>query len=169
LATGASSAPAATGHAADRRRLVTAGILIGKGMGGFVDGIVLHQLLQLHHMLSARREPTSVVNLQVNMVWDGIFFAITWVATALGVYLLFRVGQRPGGAPLSGRAFAGALLVGWGLFNLIEGLIDHHLLHVHHVVERLGVSAYDYAFLASGLILIAAGWAIIRSDRGAIT
>jgi len=30
----------------------SAGILLGIGLGGFVDGIVLHQILQWHHMLT---------------------------------------------------------------------------------------------------------------------
>jgi uncharacterized membrane protein len=33
-------------------RATVAGILIGIGMGGFVDGIVLHQMAQWHNMLS---------------------------------------------------------------------------------------------------------------------
>jgi uncharacterized membrane protein len=28
------------------------GLLFGIGLGGFLDGIVLHQILQWHHMLS---------------------------------------------------------------------------------------------------------------------
>jgi uncharacterized membrane protein len=36
------------------------GVLIGFGVGGFVDGIVLHQILQWHHMLtSAGYRPTT--------------------------------------------------------------------------------------------------------------
>ena len=31
-------------------RATVAGILIGIGMGGFVDGIVLHQIAQWHNM-----------------------------------------------------------------------------------------------------------------------
>src|SRR5215217_3942663 len=148
----------------DRRPVVTAGLMLGLGMGGFVDGIVFHQILQTHNMLSARREPSSVVNLQVNMVWDGFFHALTWTATALGICLLFRTGRRPGVA-WSGRTLLGSMLAGWGLFNLIEGLIDHHILHVHHVVERLGVSAWDYAFLASGVVFVGVGWLVARGDR----
>ena len=30
----------------------SAGILLGVGLGGFFDGIVLHQLLQWHHMIT---------------------------------------------------------------------------------------------------------------------
>ncbi len=35
--------------------LLSAGLLLGIGMGGFVDGIVFHQLLQTHSMLSGVR------------------------------------------------------------------------------------------------------------------
>jgi hypothetical protein len=38
----------------DKKTLVIAGLLIGCGMGGFVDGIVFHQILQFNNMLSAR-------------------------------------------------------------------------------------------------------------------
>ena len=155
------TAPAGT----NARPLILAGVVLGKGLGGFVDGIVLHQILQVHHMLSARRDPTSVVNMQVNMVWDGLFHAFTWVATAVGIWLLFRAARRPD-VPWSGRTLFGAMLIGWGLFNFIEGLIDHHILHVHHVIERLGLSVWDYTFLASGVALMVVGWLMIRTDRG---
>ena len=149
---------------ANRRPLISAGLMLGVGMGGFMDGIVLHQILQLHNMLSARRPPTTVVNLEVNMVWDGLFHAFTWLATALGLSMLFRAGRRPE-VPWSGRTLLGAMLAGWGLFNVVEGVIDHHVLQVHHVVERLGLSVWDWAFLASGILLIALGSLLIRSDR----
>jgi uncharacterized membrane protein len=58
---------------------------------------------------------------------------------------------------------AGSMFAGWGLFNLVEGVIDHHILHVHHVVERLGVSVWDWAFLASGVIFLIGGWLAVRS------
>ncbi len=32
--------------------LTTASLVLGIGLGGFVDGIVLHQILQIHEMLS---------------------------------------------------------------------------------------------------------------------
>ena len=147
----------------NRRPLVSAGMALGIGMGGFVDGIVFHQLLQVHNMLSARRPPTSVVNLEVNMFWDGVFHAFTWLATAAGIALLFRAGRRSD-VPWSGRTLLGAMLAGWGTFNLVEGVVDHHVLHVHHVVERLGVSAWDWAFLGSGVVLILVGVAMIRGD-----
>ena len=145
-----------------RRPMISAGLLLGVGLGGFVDGIVFHQLLQTHNMLSARRPKDSVVNMEINMFWDGLFHSFTWLATLAGVVMLFRAGKRAD-VWWSGRVLFGSMLAGWGLFNFVEGLIDHHVLHVHHVVERLGPSVWDWAFLASGVVLVAAGWALIRS------
>ena len=52
----------------------SAGILFGLGLGGFFDGIVLHQLLQRHHMLTSFGYPAdNVRNLEINTLWDGIF------------------------------------------------------------------------------------------------
>jgi uncharacterized membrane protein len=149
----------------DRRPLLAAATLLGIGMGGFVDGITFHQNLQLHNMISAVRPVTDLVNSEINMFWDGLFQAFTWATTALGLGLLWRAVQRPD-VPWSSRTFAGSLALGWGVFNLVEGVIDYHVLHVHHVVERPGHLPWDLAFLASGAVLIGAGWSLIRSGRG---
>jgi uncharacterized membrane protein len=146
----------------NRRPLISAGLLLGIGMGGFVDGILFHQILQIHNMLSAKRPPNTVVNIETNMVWDGLFHAFTWTVTALGLLMLFRAGRRAD-VPWSGRILLGAMIAGWGLFNLVEGVIDHHILHVHHVVERLGVSVWDWVVLGSGVVFLVIGWLMIRS------
>jgi uncharacterized membrane protein len=153
-----------------RRPLISAGTLLGIGMGGFVDGILFHQLLQLHNMLSARYPKTgvdprtAVVNIEINMFWDGLFHAFTWTMTALGLTLLWRAVRR-GDVPLSTRTLLGSMAMGWGLFNLVEGVIDHHLLHIHHVTETPGHLVWDLLFLASGAALILLGWALIRAGQ----
>ena len=146
--------------------LVRAGIFLGIGMGGFVDGILFHQLLQFHSMLTGRVPKTSIANLEINMFWDGMFHSLTWTMTAIGLFLLWKAVKRAD-TLLSGKALVGAIFLGWGLFNFVEGLIDHHLLNLHHVVERLGVSVYDYAFLASGLIFGLIGILTIRGVASA--
>ena len=143
-----------------RRPLLSAGLALGIGMGGFVDGILFHQILQLHNMLSARIPNTDYVGAKINMVWDGVFHAGVWTITAIGIVLLWRAGRQQG-ADLSGRLLAGALLMGWGLFNLVEGLIDHHLLQLHHVYEPMGLSVWDYAFLAWGAVMAVAGLSLV--------
>jgi uncharacterized membrane protein len=146
------------------RPLLAAGTLLGLGLGGFFDGIVFHQLLQTHNMLSAVVPKTNIVNIEVNMFWDGLFHAFTWVMTVWGIAMLFRAGKHAE-VPWSSRAFIGSMLFGWGLFNFVEGIIDHYLLQVHHVVERLGLSIFDAAFVASGVILMAAGAMLIRNGK----
>lgn len=152
------------GPASGIRPVATAGMTIGIGMGGFFDGILFHQIMQVHNMMSARIPTDTLLGAKVNMVWDGLFHAVVWVVTAAGIALLWRATARVG-AVRSGRTLAGSILIGVGLFNLVEGVVDHHLLHLHHVYERMGVSTWDYLFLASGLALVATGWLLIRSRR----
>lgn len=57
----------------------------------------------------------------------------------------------------------GAMLLGWGLFNLFEGVLDHQLLGLHHVHPGARQMAWDLGFLLFGLLQIAAGGALIRS------
>jgi uncharacterized membrane protein len=144
-----------------RRPVIAAGILIGTGMGGFVDGIVLHQLLQWHNMLSTVRPATDLVQMKYNMFWDGVFHALTWCATAGGIARLWMAGKRAD-VVWSTPAFVGAMLVGWGLFNFVEGLVDHHLLGLHHVRPGQHEQAWDLGFLASGVLLIGGGVAALR-------
>ena len=59
-----------------------------------------------------------------------------------------------------------AVTPGIKVLNLEEGAIDGHLRGIHHVVERLGVSVPDYAFLDSGVGLILLGWPVIRCAAG---
>ena len=143
------------------------GILLGIGLGGFVDGILLHQVAQWHNMGSAVVPPTTMAAMRENMRWDGFFHAAVWVLTLVGAYRLLAAARK--GRPLPDpTAFTGHLLLGWGLFNLVEGVVDHHLLGLHHVRDLPAhVPLYDWLFLAVGGIgFIAAGWLLARRGRG---
>jgi uncharacterized membrane protein len=149
------------------RPLIAAGAALGLGMGGFLDGIVFHQIFQLHNMLSNQYFPDSVVNLEINMFWDGIFHAFTWIVTALGIALLWNAARRPD-VPWAKKTFFGSLILGWGVFNLTEGIINHQLLAIHHVVERatgLAQVFWDLVFLASGVLFITIGLTLIKGDH----
>jgi uncharacterized membrane protein len=148
-----------------RSPLVTAALLLGIGLGGFFDGILLHQLLQWHNMLSSVIAPTTVVAIKTNMIWDGMFHALTWTVTLVGVVLLFRAARRTD-VVRSGRLLAGGMIVGWGLFNLVEGVIDHQILGIHHVHPGEHQLAWDLGFLAIGGVgFILLGIAIARGAR----
>jgi uncharacterized membrane protein len=140
---------------------------LGIGLGGFVDGIALHQVLQWHHMLTSEGSypKDTVAGLETNTLWDGAFHAATWVAVAVGLYVLWRRTTDWRWA-ISGRSFVGWMLVGWGLFNAVEGVVDHHILTIHHVREGVDNQwRYDLGFLASGALLVLGGWVLARSDR----
>jgi uncharacterized membrane protein len=153
-------------------RLIWAGLLLGIGLGGFFDGIVLHQILQWHHMLSSqgRFPTTTVAGLQINTLWDGLFHAATYVVTVAGLLLLWSAARQPQ-PQWSTTLLIGWLLMGWGGFNMLEGVIDHHLLNIHHTNETAPREQWlwwDLAFLAWGMIMLAGGWALAgRSARRA--
>src|SRR6476660_3996425 len=114
--------------------LVAASVMIGIGMGGFIDGIVFHQVLQWHEMISAILPPDTLLNKSVNMFWDGIFHLFTWTTTAIGIAMLWHY-MKTQYALRSNRILIGGCLAGFGLFNLVEGLIDHIILKLHNVKE----------------------------------
>ncbi|MCD2514467.1 DUF2243 domain-containing protein [Comamonas endophytica] len=150
-----------------RRPLLAAGILMGAGMGGFVDGIVFHQILQWHNMLSGVLPPTNLVDAKINMVWDGLFHAAVWLMTFAGLWMLVRASGRSS-MPWSPRLFWGAWFMGWGLFNFLEGGINHLILGIHHVNEYApNPLAYDLVFQASGVALVLLGWLVRPSPTAA--
>ncbi|MBA3659674.1 MAG: DUF2243 domain-containing protein [Gemmatimonadales bacterium] len=136
-----------------------AGLILGLGLGGFVDGIVFHQIFHWHNMGSAIVPPVTMDAMLRNMQWDGWFHAAAWLLTVTGVY--WQVTDARRGSPVpSTRVFTGLLLIGWGAFNLIEGLIDHQILGLHHVRDLPRyIPLYDWIFLGLGGVgLIALGW-----------
>jgi uncharacterized membrane protein len=139
------------------------GIILGIGLGGFFDGIFLHQLLQWHHMFSSQITVDTVQGLQMNTLGDGGFHTITWLAVLLGLYILYsRVTEAR--REVWGSAVLWAwILVGWGLFNVVEGTIDHQILGLHHVRSGPYQLWWDMGFLAFGALLIGIGW-MIQSD-----
>jgi uncharacterized membrane protein len=142
--------------------------LFGMGMGGFVDGIVLHQLLQWHHMLShtAGGNTKTLAGLELNTLADGLFHGAMWVLVAAAAVLAVRA-RRLGRLSASWRFHTGLVLAGWGVFNIVEGLINHQLLQIHHVRDDLGGPlAWDLGFLGLSVVLVAAGWLLYRGSPG---
>lgn len=103
---------------------------------------------QRHH------SPNTLEHLELNTVFDGLFHAFSWIVTLAGIVLLL-VAERPRRGLLS--AFVGGLLIGWGLFDLVEGVVDHHLLGLHHVRPGPDEALYDLGFLVWGAAMLGAG------------
>jgi len=155
------------------------GLLLGVGLGGFVDGILLHQVLQWHHMLTSSATAnipigdypaTTVHGLQMNTLWDGLFHVVTWLAVLAGLGILYSRVTRARGRLWRSRVLWGWIIAGWGVFNVVEGVIDHHILGIHHVISGEYQTIADVAFLVLGALLIVGGWLLQRSgatDAGA--
>jgi uncharacterized membrane protein len=145
-----------------------AGVLLGIGIGGFFDGIVLHQLLQWHHMLTSAGYPAdTVANLKINTLWDGLFHAFTYICVAAGLALFWRHARRQH-VRWSAKLLGGTLLLGWGLFNVVEGIVNHHILGIHHVNETVPPSQWlmwDLAFLIWGAAMVVGGYYLVRRGQ----
>ncbi|MEL6458746.1 MAG: DUF2243 domain-containing protein [Cyanobacteria bacterium J06621_15] len=148
-----------------RKPLILAGVCLGIGLGGFFDGIVLHQLLQWHHMLSNVKPLNNRYNIDLNVLADGVFHVFDFLMTIIGVVLLWKVAKRDD-VVWSPKTFFGSILIGIGLFDFVEGLIDHQILGVHHVKPGPNEFAWDMGFLILGLSLVLIGWIIQRTENG---
>ena len=114
---------------------LVAGILLGLGLGGFFDGILLHQILQWHHMVTSAGYPaTSLGNLEFNVTLDGLFHAVTYIFTASGLAILWQSARKTH-FWWSPKLLVATMLIGFGIFNVVEGVLNHHLLGLHHVNE----------------------------------
>lgn len=147
------------------RSLKLPALVLGVGLGGLVDGILFHQILQWHHMLTSTDDypATTVRGLEVNTLWDGLFHATMLVFVVGGLFMIWSR-AREGDVVRTWRIPLGWSLVGWGAFNLAEGVVDHHILQIHHVRSGPNELAYDLGFLAFGALLVFAGWLIAKSD-----
>ena len=168
--TSTSRPPAASGDGLDptsTKPPKAPAFLIGIGLGGFVDGILLHQILQWHHMLTDEGDfPIDTVQgLEDNTLADGLFHAATWVFVLIGTLAAVSAWQRRRLAP-PWRSHVGLLLAGWGAFNVVEGIVDHQILGVHHVRDDLGGPlSWDIGFLVFGALLVLVGMALVRSGE----
>ncbi len=129
-----------------------------------MDGIVLHQILQWHHLLSSTGDHpvTTVGGLEANTLADGMFHLAALVVLLVAVSMLWR--RVRDGARATWRSLVGTGLAGWGAFNLAEGSVAHHVLGIHHVREGPDAFLYDLGFFGVSIVLVTVGLALARSD-----
>ena len=114
----------------------------------------------------SRRSSRSVTTV---ILFDGLFHAATYVFVVLGLIVLWRSAHR-GHLWWSWKLLAGTILIGFGIFNVAEGLIDHQLLGIHHVNETVPREQWiywDIAFLIWGAAMLAGGWLMLKAARRA--
>jgi uncharacterized membrane protein len=145
------------------------GFLTGVAVTGFFDGIVLHQILQWHHMICIETHcvATTVASLKQQTFTDGLFHAAMWVVLVLGLVLLTKALAR--GARFTQSRFWGSVLFGAGAFNVVEGIVDHHILQIHHVRFGPTQTILDVAFLVISAIIGLAGWRTMRRNVATVS
>ena len=157
----------ADGTAAHRVFKVDASaVVIGFGMGGLFDFVVLHAVLQWHHMVSNRVPPNYLSALQYNVFWDGIGEMLMWLIVMGGLLLLCHAIRRHALVPTTTR-LVGLLILGWGAFNLVDAVFNHHVFALHNVRDDVADKAlWNLGFLViGGIVQPAVGWLIARAAR----
>jgi uncharacterized membrane protein len=156
------------GENVNKRKSTASAILIGIGLAGLIDIIIFHAILQWHHTSSHIIIPNTMESLQMNLLHDGLFLSFSLIITIAGVILLWHAsGSNNKNSLLSDkRSFLGFALIGFGGFNTIEGIINHHILEMHHVIDVANPLAFDLTFLVvGGLAFLAAGGLLLRSRK----
>lgn len=153
------------GTDASKIPVFAAAMLLGAGLGGFIDGIVFHQLLQWHSVFSLQIPRNTAFTKSINMFWDGVFHLLTLLTTVAGVCMLWwSTGRKH--ALRSNRLLLGGLLSGWGLFNITEGSWNHLFYETHFVKETTGrPDIWNMGFLFAGILFCVWGLGLYEKTR----
>ncbi|WP_345714295.1 DUF2243 domain-containing protein [Kineococcus glutinatus] len=131
---------------------------MGVGLAAFVDEVVFHQLLHWHHFYDRS-------TLAAGLVSDGLLHAFGWIAVVTGLFLFADLQRR---AATSARRVVAGVLLGWGGFQLFDGVVHHKLLRVHQIRYGVDVLPYDVAWLLAGAAGLAVGAVLLaRAGRRA--
>jgi uncharacterized membrane protein len=139
---------------ATRRYQPWSGYVLGFALGGFFDGILLHQILQWHHLLSAFKGK----DIRFQVAADGYFHALMYVIAAVGLWMLWRSRNAPGG--MSGRLLFGGILIGFGVWHIVDAVLSHWLLGIHRIrMDSSSPLFWDLLWLGLfGLVPVILGW-----------
>lgn len=143
-------------HVIPDRRMRRAGVLLGFAMGGFFDGILLHQILQWHHLLSAVHTG-ALADLRFQVTVDGWFHALMYALAAAGLWTLYRLRSAPGA---SLRLIAPPFWMGFGGWHILDAVFSHWITGIHRIRMDSDIPLFwDVAWLAVfGLIPFFLGW-----------
>jgi len=145
--------------------VTSAAVTIGIGLGGFFDGVVFHQILQWHNLVSNSVPQLTPAAHNVNMFWDGMFHFLMLPVTISGVFFLVRLDSR-NDVNLTKKLLTGGMLAGWGIFNIVEGTICHYVFQMHNVRENvINSDLYNGVFMLASFLILAAGSYMLRQPK----
>jgi uncharacterized membrane protein len=149
------------------RRLTWGAFWLGFALGGFFDGIVLHQVLQWHHLLSGVAPTGTAADLRFQVLADGLFHVLTYLFAALGLWLIWSGRAALDGNGADRRVIAWAL-IGFGSWHVVDAVLSHWILQIHRI--RMDVDnplLWDLLWLIPfGIVVLATGvWMLRRPPR----
>jgi uncharacterized membrane protein len=150
---------------AGTRPLRAPGFLLGFALGGFFDGILLHQVLQWHHLLSGVQ---GLQDMRTQVLADGLFHLLMYFVAAWALVLLWRARSHLS-QPAAGNVLWGLALVGFGTWHVIDSVFSHWLTGIHRIrPDSESPLFWDLLFLVVfGLLPLAIGWMLRRRGGGA--
>lgn len=139
-----------------------AGYLLGFALGGFFDGILLHQILQWHHLLSAL-EGEAFRDIRVQILADGFFHALMYVIAAVGLWLLWRT-RGAVLARAADRILFANVIIGFGVWHVVDTVLSHWITGIHRIrMDSPNPMLWDILWLVIfGLVPLAIGIALRR-------
>jgi uncharacterized membrane protein len=143
------------------------GYALGFALGGFFDGILLHQILQWHHLLSGL-EGEAFRDLRVQILADGIFHALMYVIAAAGLWLLWRA-RREFAESGADRLLVANALLGFGGWHIIDSFVSHWITGIHRIrMDSGNPLMWDLIwFFAFGVVPVLIGiWMRRSGPRG---
>jgi uncharacterized membrane protein len=147
-------------------RLMLAGGVLGFALGGFFDGILLHQVLQWHHFLSLV-PGEALRDIRVQILWDGLFHVAVYGVAALGLALLWRARGDLAGSGADRRLLA-AVLLGFAVWQAADVVLFHWVVGIHRIrVDVPNPLAWDVGWLvATGLPPLLLAWRMLGRASG---
>lgn len=140
-----------------------AGLLLGFNLGGLFDGIVLHQILQWHHLLSGLA--SSKLDLPMQILADGIFHALMYVLVLVGLVFLWGARRTAN----QSRELIAMFAIGFGTWHGVDAVFSHWILGLHRIrMDAESPLLWDLGWLAIfGLLPLALGlWLRGRPNLG---
>ncbi|NSX03807.1 DUF2243 domain-containing protein [Cupriavidus gilardii] len=161
------TAAAISADTAHPRAFEWAGYTLGFAMSGFFDGILLHQILQWHHLLSGI-ERGALGDLRVQVMADGVFHALMYVIAAIGLWLLYR-SRDAFAVPHAPRRLLANFWIGFGVWHVVDAVLSHWITGIHRIrMDSPNPLLWDLLWLfLFGIIPLIVGIRMRKTNRPA--
>lgn len=147
------------------RKGAWSGYLLGFALSGFFDGILLHQVLQWHHLLLGV-EWKPLQNMRAQILADGVFHLLMYAVAVSGLWSLWRARHSPD--LMQGRTLSSHVLIGFGVWHVLDAVVSHWLLGIHRIkMDSPNPLLWDLVWLALfGIVPLVIGGLMSRKAQG---